>query len=434
MFSLSLWEDGPEYKERLGKAFTPPKATLKEIHDAVPKDLLRRNSWKGAFYVLRDISLSVLLLSIASHIAPLADSDFGGHIVSPLMKQLMKAALWSLYWWFQGLTWAGIFCLGHDAGHGTLFSSSTVNNAVGFVLHTFLLAPYFSWRATHHAHHKATGSIERDENYVPYDRSDFDLPPDGKATAFDYAEIFEETPIMTLGRMLIMQLGGWWVYLAKNTMGSKMYPPGTNHFDPSSPLFKPQQRDGVIYSNLGIGAMLGVLHCCGWSWVAWYYLIPYIVSHSFMFTYLHHSDPTIPHYRKEEWSFLRGAAATVDRPLLGWMGRFFLHNISHDHVAHHFFIQAPFYNGPEITKAVKSVLKDDYNYDSTPSFYALYRSFTQCQFVENEGGIVFYKNRAGEARREVLSRAPSAAPKRELQACIECEGVAKASCFKTIES
>lgn len=46
-----------------------------------------------------------------------------------------------------------------------------------------------------------------------------------------------------------------------------------------------------------------------------------------MLTYLHHSDPTIPHYRKEEWSWVRGAAATVDRPLLGWAGRFFLHNV-----------------------------------------------------------------------------------------------------------
>lgn len=46
-----------------------------------------------------------------------------------------------------------------------------------------------------------------------------------------------------------------------------------------------------------------------------------------MFTYLHHSDPTIPHYRQNEWSFLRGAAATVDRPLMGWMGRFFMHNV-----------------------------------------------------------------------------------------------------------
>ena len=47
-----------------------------------------------------------------------------------------------------------------------------------------------------------------------------------------------------------------------------------------------------------------------------------------MCTFLHHSDPTIPHYRKEEWTFLRGAAATVDRPILGWIGRFFFHNVS----------------------------------------------------------------------------------------------------------
>ncbi|KAL1718948.1 fatty acid desaturase-domain-containing protein [Schizophyllum commune] len=436
MFSLSLWEDGPEYKARLGKPFAPPKATLKEIHDAVPKALLRRNQWKGALYVSRDIALSLLLLSVASHIKPWSDSDFGGHIHAPLMKKFISASLWLFYWWFQGLTWAGIFCLGHDAGHGTLFNSSKVNNAVGFVLHSFLLAPYFSWRATHHAHHKATSSIERDENYVPYDRSDYALPPPSKATAFDYAEVFEETPLMTLGRMLVMQIGGWWIYLAKNTMGSKMYPPGTNHFDPSSPLFRPEQREDVIYSNLGIGAMFCVLYCMGWSRVAWYYMIPYIRSLTrlvVMFTYLHHSDPTIPHYRKEEWSFLRGAAATVDRPLLGWMGRFFLHNISHDHVAHHFFIQAPFFNGPEITKAIKSVLKDDYNYDSTPSFYALYRSFTQCQFIENEGAIVFYKNRQGKAVREVLAVDEPEAQTEEVGKLMESEVVQESSCFRTYE-
>jgi len=64
-----------------------------------------------------------------------------------------------------------------------------------------------------------------------------------------------------------------------------------------------------------------------------------------MLTYLHHTDPSIPHYRnvggnvslglistltletQDEWSFLRGASATVDRPLLGWCGIFFLHNV-----------------------------------------------------------------------------------------------------------
>jgi hypothetical protein len=51
-----------------------------------------------------------------------------------------------------------------------------------------------------------------------------------------------------------------------------------------------------------------------------------------MLTFLHHSDPTVAHYRNKQWTFLRGAIATVDRPLLGWAGRFFLHNVSHDHV------------------------------------------------------------------------------------------------------
>ncbi|EED80443.1 predicted protein [Postia placenta Mad-698-R] len=109
-----------------------------------------------------------------------------------------------------------------------------------------------------------------------------------------------------------------------------------------------------------------------------------------MLTYLHHSDPTIPHYRKEEWSWVRGAAATVDRPLLGWAGRFFLHNHSRSSD-----------NQPEITKCVRSVLKEHYNYDSTNTFFALYRSFTECVFIEEDGAIVFYKDKHGHSQRDV---------------------------------
>jgi omega-6 fatty acid desaturase (delta-12 desaturase) len=54
-----------------------------------------------------------------------------------------------------------------------------------------------------------------------------------------------------------------------------------------------------------------------------------------MITYLHHTDPTLPHYREKEWNFQRGAAATVDRNFLGWQGRFFLHDVAHYHVVHH---------------------------------------------------------------------------------------------------
>lgn len=35
-----------------------------------------------------------------------------------------------------------------------------------------------------------------------------------------------------------------------------------------------------------------------------------------------------------------------------------------------------------------------------PTLYALWRSFTQCTFIEPEGGVVFFKNQQGKALRE----------------------------------
>lgn len=40
---------------------------------------------------------------------------------------------------------------------------------------------------------------------MPHLRSHYDLPPPERATTADYAEVFEETPIMTLWRMFVMQ-------------------------------------------------------------------------------------------------------------------------------------------------------------------------------------------------------------------------------------
>lgn len=70
--------------------------------------------------------------------------------------------------------------------------------------------------------------MERDENFVPRTRTEYKLPPAVVAKVSDYHEIFEETPIYTLGRMLVMQAIGMQYYLATNAMGSPMYPEGTN--------------------------------------------------------------------------------------------------------------------------------------------------------------------------------------------------------------
>ncbi|KAI0674370.1 fatty acid desaturase-domain-containing protein [Trametes maxima] len=408
-----MFKNGPEYEQRLARPFVPPTITLKQLHDAVPKHLLQKDPLRSTGYVLRDVFFCVLFFAFGASIEPLVSSSFGGYVPlsAPWQASLARAALWLIYWWWQGIAFASFFCIAHELGHGTLYRSWWTNNILGFLLDTFILAPFFAWKASHNAHHKAVNSIERDENYVPHLRSDYKLPPKERATTADYAEVLEETPLFTMVRMFVMQAMGWWLYLTCNKLGSKMYPKGTNHFSPYSALFKKEQRLGIFISDVGLIGMMSLLYAFarayGWKALAMYYFVPYVLCNHWivMMTFLHHSDPTIPHYRKEEWSFLRGAAATVDRPTLGWIGRFFFHNVAHDHVAHHFFSHVPFYNQPAVTEAIKGVLGEHYNFDSTNTFYALYRSFTECVFVEEEGAIVFYKNQYGIAVREVADSA-----------------------------
>lgn len=173
--------------------------------------------------------------------------------------------------------------IGHEAGHGTLSDQNWINHVIGYSLHTVLLVPYYSWRSSHHAHHKATGSIERDENFVPRTRTDYNLPAEPKATKMDYMEAFEETPIYTLSRMIFMQLLGWQAYLLYNALGNPMYPAGTNHFEPSSALYKPEQRNSIIASNIGLGIVASVLAYWTYNTSLFTffttYFVPYLVSY-----------------------------------------------------------------------------------------------------------------------------------------------------------
>jgi hypothetical protein len=70
-----------------------------------------------------------------------------------------------------------------------------------------------------------------------------------------------------------------------------------------------------------------------------------------LITFLQHTDPLLPHYRSEEFTFPRGALATLDRKLLGdlgsfmgWIGACATHGISETHVAHHVSSKIPHYN------------------------------------------------------------------------------------------
>ncbi|KAJ7229756.1 fatty acid desaturase-domain-containing protein [Mycena haematopus] len=407
-----MFEDSAEYLARKFTPFVPPNLTISDIRKAIPPELHKKSTARGLWIGARSILCVAAFYYVGTSIDSVTPVVAASLRLSSISTNILRFSLWVSYWFWQGIGMAGLWCYAHEAGHGTISDHSWLNNTLGYILHTALFTPYFAWRSTHRAHHKAVGSMERDENYVPAVRSELGLRPDNNKDRpenpkqqFDYHEVFEDTPLYTLGKMLVMQILGLQLYFVANTMGSPSYPKGTNHFSPLSPLFKRHERLGILASDVGLIFMGYVLwrytgHV-GLAAMLKLYFVPYLLSNHWivLITFLHHCDPTLPHYRKNQWTFVRGAVGTVDRPIMGWIGRFFFHNVSHDHVAHHLFSSIPFYNQPLVTEHLKTVLGEHYNYDPTPSFRALYRSFTECAFVEDEGEIIFYKNRKGEAVR-----------------------------------
>ncbi|EKM52308.1 uncharacterized protein PHACADRAFT_260620 [Phanerochaete carnosa HHB-10118-sp] len=304
------------------------------------------------------------------------------------------------YWWFQGLIFTGLWVIGHECGHGAFSEDKRLCDAIGFIIHSLLWTPYFSWRISHHRHHMNHASMEKDEVYTPKTREDLGIP--SCAEKIDWDENFGDTPIYTLYMLLRQQLFAFEAYLLWNVSGQKSYPEGTNHFNPSSILFDPSQRTAVIISNIGL-LCTTTLVCYlssrfGFLTVVKFYGIPWVlVTHWFvMITYLHHTDPKLPHYRQSMWNFQRGAAATIDRDFLGWQGRFFLHDVAHFHVIHHFFPRMSWYNGEEATRYLRNAIGEYYQRSEKPAFQALWDNYNFCQFVDNEGDMVFYRDKKGK--------------------------------------
>ncbi|EIW53388.1 fatty acid conjugase [Trametes versicolor FP-101664 SS1] len=400
--------DGAEYTARMHTAFTPPDIDLLVLRRAIPNEAFRRSTSRALVGIAPVFLASGLFILLGWNI----DTQVSRLALPGIWRDLLKWLLWLVYWNGQGIAWAGLWSVGHEADHDNISPLKWVNHGIGLVCHSLIFTPYFSWRLTHIRHHKTSGNIDTEEVYVPHLRSAYRLPPPGKATKRDYQEAFEESPIFQLCRLCGMQLLGLHTYLTWNTMGSKRYPKGANHWNPYSGLFTQDEYAAVHVSNVAIAAMFTSLYvlarCTSWTFIVKIYLIPFLLTNHWVMamTFLQHSCPTVPFYRSRAWSRTRGALSTIDRPFLGWVGKYIFLGVNHHHTTHHLFAMIPFYNLPMAHNAIRPLLGDAYNYDSTPVLRALWRSFVHCLFVEDEGDVVFYKDATGSARRAVMAVTP----------------------------
>lgn len=270
-----------------GNEFQLPDFTIKQIRDAIPAHCFQRSGAKGLAYVARDIaSLAATFCLFHTFLTP-----------ENVPSTPVRAVLWAAYTFVQGLFGTGLWVLAHECGHQSFSPSKTLNDTVGWICHSALLVPYFSWKISHGKHHKATGNLQRDMVFVPRTREEY-------ASRLGYyahelTELMEETPIITAGTMIGQQLVGWLWYLSANVTGHNHHERqsegrgkgkhngfggGVSHFDPSSPLYEAKDAKLIALSDLGLAITATVLflvgHKYGWANLAVWYIAPYLwVNH-----------------------------------------------------------------------------------------------------------------------------------------------------------
>ena len=76
------------------------------------------------------------------------------------------------------MMWA-YFVLAHDCGHGSFSTHELLNDCIGTVMHSFILAPYFPWKLSHRHHHMNTGNMDKEEVFHPVRQADWDIKTPG---------------------------------------------------------------------------------------------------------------------------------------------------------------------------------------------------------------------------------------------------------------
>ncbi|KAM5357228.1 hypothetical protein ACJZ2D_016486 [Fusarium nematophilum] len=308
---------------------------IQTIKDCIPAHCFVPSATRSLGYVARDLALIALLAWSALRFIP------------EMPSQHIRWAAWVAYGFLQGLVCTGLWILAHEAGHGALTNHQRLNDLIGWLLHSSLLVPYFSWKSSHRRHHRYTGHITKDMAFVPrlwsatQDKAASPLTPD--------LHVFEDAPMFQLLKLIGHQLFGWQLYLLLNaTAGKKSLHREEkswlrqSHFDPTSAVFGPHESILIVLSDVGIGLTLGFLYylaaSVGWISVCLLYLVPYLWVHHWIvaITYLHHNHPDLYHYDDDGWKYVKGALSTVDRDF-GWVGRNLFHGIIETHVVHHLF-------------------------------------------------------------------------------------------------
>lgn len=352
--------------------------TRAEVRTAVPERCFEVSTPRSLGYLAMSATATAVPVALAAVYLPLAWA---------------WAPVWLLYAVVTGTAAIGLWVIAHECGHGAFSKVRWLQDGVGYAIHTSMLVPYFSWQRSHAVHHARTNHLTQGETHVPRTTTG-----SGYAAKVKLRTRIGHAPfaVVSILKMLVL---GWPAYLLFGTTGGPERG-HTSHFVPHGPfasdLFPPRWHRRVWLSAAGVVAVAVAL--VAWAVAAGsiapvlaLYVGPLLVVNAWLvaYTWLQHSDHDIPHYADDEWSWLKGAFQTVDRPY-GPVIDLLHHRIGSTHVAHHIDHRIPHYRAGEATAAIARAFPEWYRHDPTPVPKALWRVAGGCLAVEERHDGWYY--------------------------------------------
>ena len=414
---------------------TSKEVTVGELRKAVPDHCFKASAFRSTAHIIVDLTLASTLAVI------------GYLYINQIENAPLRWLTWTAYGYLQGLFFVGIWILAHEGGHGALYASNAANNAAGFVLHSVLLVPYFSWKYTHARHHRYHNHMEKDTAFVPHREGE-------KTMAKKFAEMLghtEDAPLYHLGLLILHQAFGWQAYMLSYASGGTKSTPGklsaftlsNSHFNPDAGIWTKSQRLAILASTLGVSAMFIGLYILsthiGLTNVLLLYGVPYMWVNNWlgMCIQLPSYKPTI--LTELQWQSLTCTTLTQTTntsKLIDGTTPTALSRLSIDHSAslastsstassiatscttsfRKFSISStflapsssltshssiPFYHAEEATEAIRPMLGNRYKQDDTPFWLALWQAFTTCHVVkpaEGKPGVLQWAMKSGRVK------------------------------------
>lgn len=400
-----------------GKALIPHDyPSLQEVKAAMPPGTFVKDTWKSLSYTALDVFTTSLTAFLGiKFLLPYAASLLA---IPTLATKAAAFAIWAFYSAVVGTCAIGGWVTAHECGHGAFSDNRFLQDFVGYVLHSLMLVPYFSWQRSHAVHHAFTNHMVDGETHVPPLKTNPEKHFGQKNLTKKLFGNYLGDKMFGLYQVLTHLFLGWPAYLVAGATGGPSRGV-TNHFvpiqfkrpfqqvDKLKDLFPGSWKLKVLLSDIGVAAtafgLFTLAQKVGWQWVAAAYGGPYLVINAWLvgYTWLQHCEVDIPHLPAEGFNFVKGAFHTVDRPydkMMWGLIDFLHHHIGSTHVVHHIDSTIPQYRAKAATEAIKKAYPDLYLYEPTPIFQAMWRVASKCFIVEkrknarNEDIYVFVDN------------------------------------------